>query len=106
MKFWIPAETPKEFCRAVEAAVAASDPPARVSVEEMRMPGHVLVTVSKLGTTTMEIELRSVEGEIGMYGEVVEMYVASFHKPFIDMVMAWVEKDVIEKNGGRLLKEN
>ena len=98
-------ETPKEFCLAIEAAVSRKDPPARVGAEVMSIPSHVIVTVSKMGTTAIEIVFKTLESEPGMYGEVIQMDVARFHRPFIEQVMSWVELEVIAECGGRILDD-
>lgn len=105
MKFWTPLETPREFCLAIESAVARKDSPARVSAEVMTMPTHVIVTVSKMGTTAIEIVFNTLAGEPGMWGEVIQMDVAKFHRPFIEQVMSWVEREVIVECGGRILDD-
>lgn len=105
MKFWTPLETPREFCLSIEAAVGRKDPPARVAAEVMSIPTHVIVTVSKMGTTAIEIVFKTLAGEPGMWGEVVQMDVARFHRPFINQVMSWVEREVIAECGGRLISE-
>lgn len=104
MKFWVPVKTPKQFISAVEKIFKKQDLPARVTIEEMSLPGHALIVITKFGTTTIELAL-SPDGD-GMIGEIVKQQVASFHRAFIDKVDSWIKDEMIAQLGGRIVSDD
>jgi hypothetical protein len=100
MIFSIPLKTPEEIVAYVKTAVEKNSPPVDVSVALENETKKIIVTLSKLGTSTIEIKTSEQEG--GLYCEAEVVKLSTFHKPFLSTVETWIIDNVILASGGLL----
>lgn len=100
MKFFTPLHNSKEIVDFIQAALKSSDLPAKVAAS-LEGDDKVKVTISKFGTSTLNFSVQP-SGE-GSECTLVSQDIATFHKPFIADVEAWVVEHVVIASGGKVL---
>jgi hypothetical protein len=100
LNFFMPLKNAKALLEKIKDAVKREKPPAHIEAEESTIPGHIIIVISKLGKSLIEIETRPVNG--GINCGIASEKIAALHSPYISSVRTWIIENIITANGGNL----